>query len=208
MRRERQVPVVCRRAAVAQQFLGAGVDLHRRDDTGQPARGMRQRLVDHPQRLREAGPAARLVPVIARAEIVFEKPSRRGIPRGEESAHAAPGEELDPAVERRRDVDQRGHAAQQQLAIGELGAGGARLVIGHRECLTALVESGHMHVGDAVLLADAAIKRLVMRVRMDVDEARHHHQPGAVDGAVRDPSKPLPRKSMRSPVKARSTPRR
>ena len=51
---------------------------------------------------------------------------------------------------------------QQQFAIGELGARGARLVVGRRQRLRALVEPGHVHARQAVLLADAAIERLVL----------------------------------------------
>ena len=39
--------------------------------------------------------------------------------------------------------------------------------------------------GHAVFLAHAAIERFGARVRVQVDQARHHHQVGAVDRRVR-----------------------
>ena len=67
---------------------------------------------------------------------------------------------------------------EQQFAIGELGARRARLVVGRRKRLAALVEPGHVHARQPVLLAHAAIERLVLRVRVDVDEAGDHEQLG------------------------------
>src|SRR5271170_2458575 len=103
---------------------------------------MRQCFIDDAERLVKAGAAARLVPVVARAEVVFEKPARRRVARREKRAQAAFREKIDPAVKQRRDVDKRGDAAEQQLAIGELGGRRATLVIGRREGLTALVKPG------------------------------------------------------------------
>ena len=60
--RERQSALARRVTAVAQQFGGAGVDLHRRHDPRKPAAGMRQRRVDDIKRGGEPVPPARLVP--------------------------------------------------------------------------------------------------------------------------------------------------
>jgi len=96
--------------------------------------------------------------------VVLHGPAGRGITRREEAAHAALGEQLDPAVPRRRDVHERGHPGQQQLAIGELGAVGAGIDIGCLHGLRTLVKPGHVHPGQSVLFADAAVERFVMRV--------------------------------------------
>ena len=44
-----------------------------------------------------------------------------------------------------------------------------------------------MHVAQAVLLAHAAVERLVLGVRMDVDQPRQHQTILAVDDPVRRP---------------------
>src|SRR6266446_3510115 len=59
---ERQTAVARGGAAVAQETLGAGVDLHRRDDPREPAAGMCERRVNEVERGGKTGTAARLVP--------------------------------------------------------------------------------------------------------------------------------------------------
>ncbi len=184
MHGEGQAALPRRGAAVAQQIGGAGVDLHRRDDARQPAAGMGERRVDGAERGGKAGAAARLVPGVAQLVVVFEIPPRRGIAGREKAAQPALREQLDPARPGRRDVDEAGDAGEQELAIGEFGACRAGLVIGRRQRLRALVEPGHVHARQAVLLADAAVERLVLGVGMDVDEAGQHQPRAAVDDPV------------------------
>src|SRR5205809_789584 len=68
-------------AAVAQEIGLASVDLHRRDDAGEPPAGMRLRLVDGSERSVEAGAAARLVPAVMQLVVVCQTPARRRIAR-------------------------------------------------------------------------------------------------------------------------------
>src|SRR5205085_3815564 len=68
-------------------------------------------------------------------------------------------------------------------------AGRASVVIRRRQCLRALVEPGHVHARQAVLLTDAAIERLVLGVRMDVDQAGDDEAGAAVDDPVRGAGK-------------------
>ena len=172
--------------AVAQQIVGAVFDLHGRDHAGQQRRrGMLREAVDEGERRLHALAAARLVPVEAERMIVGEPPARAGVARREEAAHAALDEDVGPAVVDRRNVAHRRDAALEQFAQRHFEARAAQRRIGNVEGLTALVEARHVHVGDAVLLADAAIDRLVARVRVDVDEAGHHHAAAPVDDRVR-----------------------
>src|SRR6185436_3675850 len=98
---------------------------------------MLDRRVDEFQRRLEAFLARLLVPIVFELEIVLELPASRGIAGGEKGSEPAFGEELGPTVPRRRDVDQRGDAAFQQLAVGKLGAGRTKLIVGGIERLGA-----------------------------------------------------------------------
>ena len=171
--------------AVAQQVVGAVLDLHRRDHAGEHAGRVFCQPVDQRERRLQTLAAARLVPVEAERMIVGELPARAGEARRHEAANAALADDVGPALVDRRDVAHRRDAALEHLAQRDFQAGAAQLRIGHVERLAALVQARHVHVGDAVLLADAAIGRLVAEMRMDVDQARHHHQAAAVDGRVR-----------------------
>ena len=184
--RERQPALARRGVAVAQQIGGAGVDLHRRDDAREPAARMRQRRVDDLERGREPGPAARLVPGVKQLVVVLHGTSAPRRSPARESRAARSWRTARPSRSTAREIStRRGDAGAQQLAIGGLGAGRARLVVGRRQRLRALVEPGHVHARQPVLLADAAIERLVLGVRMDVDEAGHHRPVAAVDDPVR-----------------------
>src|SRR5579859_4113666 len=79
--------------------------------------------IDQLQRRREALTPGRLVPDIVQVPLVLEPPARRGVAGCEETAEAALGDELDPAVIRRREIGERGHAREQQLAIRDLRPG-------------------------------------------------------------------------------------
>src|SRR5208282_6865537 len=105
------------------------------------------------QRRRETVATAPLVPVELQIEVVSETPARRGVAWGEKAAHSAPGEEVDPAIPGGRDIDERSDAAQQQFAVGEFGAGGTCLIVRRGKRLRALVEPGHVHIAQAMLLA-------------------------------------------------------
>ena len=104
---ERQVALPRGGAAVAARSSSAGVDLHRRDDPGQPPARMRQRLVD---RIRSAFWQSRsrpraIVRVFWGLAVGFKMPPRRRIagsekPAGFSANHARP-------TSQRRDVDQR-----------------------------------------------------------------------------------------------------
>src|SRR6266436_8320912 len=94
-------------AAVAQQLRGAVLDLHWRDDPGEPPARVALGLVYECQRRPETLAPALLVPGELQLEIIGEAPARRRVAGGEEAAHAAPGEEIEPAVPGGRDVDER-----------------------------------------------------------------------------------------------------
>src|SRR5216684_3669273 len=79
MQGEGQAAVARGGAAVPQETLGAGVDLHRRDDSRESAAGMRERGVDQLERRGKPGTTARLVPGIVQLVVVLEIPPRRGI---------------------------------------------------------------------------------------------------------------------------------
>src|SRR6516225_12290638 len=87
-------------AAVAQQIGGASVDLHRRDDAGEAPARVPGSIVDRRQRRCKTFASARIVPGVLQIEIIGETPARRGIARSEETAHPAPGTQLDPTVPR------------------------------------------------------------------------------------------------------------
>ena len=78
--------------------------------------------------------------------------------------------QIDPAVVDAGDINDAGDAGQQHLAERHLLAGLARHRIGLQRD-RALLETAHVHRGNAVLLAHAAIERLGARVRMQVDQA-------------------------------------
>ena len=163
--------------------VGAGVDLRRRDDARQPTGGMRGRLFDQRQRRIEAATAGGLVPAVFQRPAILQMPARRGVGGREEHAQSALRRKVDPALVDAGQIGDAGDAGQQHLAERHLLAGLAR----HRirlQCDRALVEPAHVHGGDAVLLAHAAIERLGARVRVQVDQARHHHQVGAVDRRI------------------------
>src|SRR6266404_4493922 len=187
MHRKRDTALARCVAAVAQQLRGAVLDLHWRDDPGQPPARVALGLVDERQRRLKTLAPALLVPGELQIEIIGEAPARRRVAGGEKAAHAAPGEEIEPAVPGGRDVDERSDATQQQLAIGELRTGRARLVVGCCKSLRALVEPGHMHVVQAMLLAHPAVERLVLRMGMNVDQPGQYQTILTVDDPVRRP---------------------
>src|SRR5215813_4868311 len=98
-------PAFTRRvAAVAQQIGGAAVDLHRRNDPGEPPALVLYGTVN--QRQRKTLAPARLVPDILQIEIIGETPARRSIAGSEKAAHPALGKKIDPTVPGGRNVDQ------------------------------------------------------------------------------------------------------
>src|SRR5262245_5598367 len=117
-------------------------------------------------------------------------PPGRRVARREHTANPALGDQIDPSGVDGRDVNERGHAREQQLAARRLHAGELALVI-QRVCARPFEQAGHEELRHAVLLADAAIARLVAWVRVDVDQPRHHQQAAAVDGLVRRALIPL-----------------
>src|SRR5207247_8363106 len=85
-------------AAVAQQLGGAVLDLHWRDDAGEPPTRVANGLVDERQgRLEPLAPAL-LVPGEPQLEIIGEAPARRRVAGGQKAGHAAAGKEVDSAI--------------------------------------------------------------------------------------------------------------
>ena len=181
MHGERQLAFGGRGVGVAQQLGRAGVDLHRREHPGEPAARVLRQPVDEAERRFEALAPGLLVPFVAQLVVVRELPARGRKARREESAQTAAPGQVRPAVPGRADVHDRSDAASQELAVGEFGGRGPAFAVGGRVSLRALEKPGHVHVAHAVFLADAAIGRLVSRMRMHVDQARHHHAPRALD---------------------------
>ena len=139
--------------------------------------------LDQRQRRIEAAPPGGLVPAVLQRPAILELPARRGVGRCQEHAQPALRRNLDPALVDAGQVGDAGDAGQQHLAERHLLAGLAR----HRIRLQrdrALVEPAHVHGGDAVLLAHAAIERLGARMRVQVDQPWHHHQVGPVDRRI------------------------
>ncbi len=124
-----------------------------------------------------------LVPLVLDQVRPAHHPARRRVGRRQHAAQPALRDQLEPARVLAGDVDQGGDTRLQELAVGRLRAGElARVVrpVGAR----ALEEARHVHLGDAVLLADAAIAGLETGMRVHVDQARHDHEAAAVDGLV------------------------
>ncbi len=181
---ERQLVLARGGKSVAQQLGRAGIDLHRRQHARQPARRVARQALGEREGGLEAPPAGLLVPFVLQLVIILELPARRGEARRQERAQAAALGERFPAVPSRTDIDDRGDAAAQQLAVGELGGRGAALGVGGGVRLRALEEPRHVHRAHAVLLADAAVRRLVSGMRVHVDQARHHQPRAPVHGGV------------------------
>src|SRR5437667_6608125 len=98
MHRKRNTALARCVAAVAQQLGGAVLDLHWRDNAGEPPARVANGLVDERQgRLEPLAPAL-VVPGEPQLEIIGEEPARRRVTGGQKAAHAAAGKEIDPAI--------------------------------------------------------------------------------------------------------------
>src|SRR6185369_10559804 len=147
----------------------------RADHAVQPARGMLLEAVDEGERGVQALAARLFVPYVAEAALAFHLPARRSETGSEIGAQAALCHERRPTVPDRTQVDKRGDAALEQLAVGEFGAGCAHRIVVRSEGLRALVQAGAELAAHTVLLADATVGRLAPGMRVHVDQARHHH---------------------------------
>ena len=78
-------------------------------------------------------------------------------------------------------------AREQELGVGNLHARTFALFVPAIRNRT-LVETRHVHFGDAVFLADAPPGRLETWMGMNVDKARHDHHVLSVDDVVRFPA--------------------
>ena len=168
---------------VAQRRFGAGLDLARIDDAAEPAARVLLRQVHDADGVFEVPPPSRLVPVEHELVPVLELPVGVGEEGADVDAKSAPARAVEPSLHRCREIDHGGDAAQQQLRVGHLHrCQAARRVEG--EGAGALVEPGVVHLGDAVVLSDPLEGGFGVRMRMDVDEARHHEATRAVDAPV------------------------
>ena len=170
---------------VAQEVGGAVLDLRGGDDAGQAAGGLVRQPVDEGERGVQPLAPRRLVPGEVEPVIDLQLPGPRAEGGGEEAAQAALREEVGPAGEQPADVHQGGDAGEQELAGRRLEPRLHVLVAEAAEGLAAFVEAGHVVVAHAVLLAQAALDGLVLRVGVDVDEAGHDHQLAAADRVLR-----------------------
>ncbi len=184
MHGERQVVLLRGGEAVAQQFGRAGVDLRRIHDAGEATARVPHGLLDQPQRGIEAAPAGNFVPAVFELPAIVHVPACRRIAGCQEHAQPALRREIEPAFVVAGQVGDGGDAGQQHFAIRHLLAGLAGGEVGP-EGDRAFIETAHGHGGDAVILAHAAIERLGVRMRMDVDQPGHHHQLAPVDRRVR-----------------------
>ena len=169
---------------VAQGRFRAGLDLARIDDAAEPSARVLLRAIHDPDGFLEVAPAARFVPFELELVPILELPHGVGEERADVHPKTAPAGAIEPPFDRARQVHHGGDAGEQELGIGHLHRRLApRLVEG--EGAGPLVESGVVHPGDAVVLPHSLAGGFGMRVGVDVDEARHHEPPRAVDGPVR-----------------------
>ena len=166
---------------VAQQVLGAGVDLRRRDHAGQASRGMLKGQVEGLTGLFEAGwPAIRIAPIILQGMAVAGEPGGVAKGRRDTGADAAVGQQIEPTVEGGGEIDHRGTAASQQFGERHLdagrGAGGVVVEDGQK-----FIERGMVKIGAANFIGDALAQRLAGRVAVDIDQPRHDQAVAAVD---------------------------
>jgi hypothetical protein len=182
--RQRHVARLRRGEAVAQQVRRAGIDLRRRYDARQATGWMCCGFVDQRQRRFETATPSGLVPAVFQSPAVLQMPACRRIGRCQEHAQPTLRRNVDPALVDARQISDAGDAGQQHLAERHLLASPACERVGLQRD-RALVEAAHIHGGDAVFLAHAAIERFGARVRVQIDQAGHHHQVGAVYRHVR-----------------------
>jgi hypothetical protein len=118
--------------------------------------------------------------------VVVEVPASGRISRRDEPPQAGARDKVDPARDRRREVEERRDPRGEHLAVRDLGGGLAALLVEPVRD-DAFVETGHVHLGHAVLFADALEGRLGGRMRVQVDEAGDDEEPAPVDDLVDGP---------------------
>src|SRR5690606_29262232 len=109
-----------------------------------------------------------LVPGEVEMMRVGDVPAAGGEPWTHHDPQAAAFGQVKPSLVGHREIYDRRDAAEQQLAIADLGRCELRArcyAIGH----TTLVEPCHVHVAHAMLFADAAIRGFETGMTMDVD---------------------------------------
>jgi len=182
----RRVPRLRRLDARLQQRLRAGIDLGRCQHAEEAPALVPRGGIDHAQRLRHGLAPGRLVPLVLDAMAVAGEPAGRAIGGRKTGADAAAGEILGPVGARRGIIHEGGDATLQHLRHREERRGAARVLVGaHQQ--HELVERAHAELGRAALLHQAAVEGLARGVRMDVDQARHHHVAAAADLPVGAP---------------------
>ena len=159
--------------AVAQEIRAARVDLSRIEHTREPTTGVRLGLGDEFQGLVHSLAAGRLVPPILELMAIVHLPARRRIARRHIAPETAPGQKVDPVGVGLRQIDDGRHATREKLAESDFGARTLPLLV-QVEGAKALVEPAHVHLGNAVLLADALVGGLGRGVRVDIDKTRQH----------------------------------
>ena len=165
-------------AALGEQFGGHRVDLGRKDHGVEPARVVRFGISHDPLGFFELGQTAGLVPFPCHRLRRSHAPPGRGEGRRRVKAHAALCHRLEPAVEGERDVAGRGRAGAQHFRVGER-RGALPPVVPQAKGLEALHQTCHLLLGDAMVLADAAIARLGTWMAVDVHQTgkRQHASP-------------------------------
>ena len=163
---------------VAQQALGAGIDLRRHHHAEQAARRMLLGALDQRQRLAHRLFARRLVPGIFDHMAVLRVPAPRTEHRRDAHTHAGLRQQIEPSRMRHRQIGQRGHARQQQLRQRHAYAMRDRLRVG-TEDRQVLVERGIIETRTADFVDQPLVHRLARRMRVDVHQPRHHHHAGA-----------------------------
>ena len=126
---------------------------------------------------------AGFVPGVFDHVAVLGKPAGGAEHRRDADPHAGLRQQVEPAGMRHRQVGERGDAGQQQLGQRDAHAMRDGLGVG-AEDRQVFVERGIVEAGRADLVDQALVHRLAGRVGVDVDQARHDHQAGAVDGGV------------------------
>ena len=115
---------------------------------------------------------------------MFAPVPARGIEPGCcEHSKPATRHHIDPAGIGKSYIDQRGDAAQQQVAIGNLGAKFQPFGF-DRVSTKAFVQPGHVVLANAVILADAAEKRFARGMRVDIDQPGNETHARPVDNRV------------------------
>ncbi len=169
---------------VFHQLRRAGVDLRRIHHAGQTAGRMALGGIDERESLQHAVFAGLLVPFVIDERAVRREPARRAEPRSDIDAQAALSGEIEPLRMRHRKIDHRGDAGQQQFRIRNAHAVRHAFRIGPQD-RHVFVKRRIIQAGRADLVEKALVERFAGRMRVDIDEARHHHEAASVDGLDR-----------------------